>query len=75
MAECPHGFAKPTQCLECMEDGPVVAPPKWAKVDAPFPAMYANDCTCFDRIIVGQRIQRWDLGGERTVYRHVGCSP
>lgn len=72
---CPHGFEKPTQCIDCMEDGPVVEPPTWKRIGAVFSATFAGECPCAKPIELGDWIRRWDLGTERTVYTHQGCRP
>lgn len=75
MSGCPHGFAKPSQCVDCMMDGPVAPPEVWNRVGDLFTAQFPGECPCGDEIEEGQQIQRWDLGAGRTVYTHEGCSP
>jgi hypothetical protein len=76
---CPHGFAKPAMCVDCMVDGPVTEPVRWRKEGAPFAARHAAVCAdgdCGGQLHVGERVQRWDLGDQRTVYTHEeGCRP
>lgn len=75
MTACPHGYPKRSNCLTCMEDGPVADPPRWRPVGERFRAQYASWCRCGEQIVQGDRVQRWDLGDEQTVYTHEGCAP
>lgn len=73
---CPHGYASPKSCIDCMEDGPVELPKAWQRVGDPFTAHYfGRDCPCGRLVEEGQTIQRWDLGDEATVYTHARCRP
>lgn len=74
---CPHGMPKPSTCLDCMEEGPIAEPARWATVGEPFTARYDGDCpSCGRPIVAGiTQVQRWDLGEERTVYCCAGCRP
>lgn len=74
---CPHGMPNAATCLDCMEDGPVVAPEVWTKVGTPFTATFAGLCIGCDGTSIepGQQIQRWDRGADRTAYLHARCTP
>ena len=73
---CPHNMPSPASCWECMEDGAVVEPARWQRVGDPFRARYDAECGCGQPIVAGaSRVQRWDLGDARTVYRHDDCGP
>lgn len=73
---CPHGMPSPASCTDCMDEGPVTRPRRWAKVAGPFPAQYDARCPCGNAIEVGERIQRWDHGRDGpTSYTHEGCRP
>ena len=77
MLECTHGMPSPKSCVDCMEEGPVSAPVTWSKVGAPFPARFASTCPRCDAttINVGDLVQRWDRGDDRTIYLHERCRP
>lgn len=81
MTECTHGFAKPSQCYTCMEEGPVEPTGQaWWRQGLPFLAQYTGNCVgCAFPFEVGDRIQRWDFGTNvrtsRTEYTHAGCTP
>lgn len=75
--ECTHGMPSPKSCIDCMEEGPVAPPATWAKVGRPFPARFTSTCIGCDRttIAVGDLLQRWDKGTDRTEYLHADCRP
>lgn len=68
---CSHGMPSPASCIECMEDGPVMAPERAAEeVEARFPARFDGHCNaCNLPISVGQRIAKLSSGR----YVHEGC--
>lgn len=70
---CPHGFAKVTQCVDCMYDDAPLPPAPRPEPEAPsrpFPARQEGDCPgCGFPIHVGQAIVRMPGGG----YVHEGC--
>ena len=76
---CPHGMPSPASCVDCMDEGPVATPTRWQKVGGPFAARYPGECAACGRLFLysevmqNERIQRWDLGDERTVYTHADC--
>jgi hypothetical protein len=72
---CPHGMPKPSTCVDCMDEGPVVPPVRWQPVGQPFMSLYGGVCpTCGDSIEAGvDFIERWDFGDDRTVYTHDRC--
>lgn len=73
--KCAHGFAKASQCVDCMLDGPV-DDNRWRKIGSPFTSKYPGKCgACGDAIESGVLTQRWDLGdpARQTSYTHVGC--
>jgi hypothetical protein len=72
---CPHGFPKPENCFECMEEGNL-EPPKWQKVGYPFYGKFENDCKACSENLFGRLIQRYDLSnGSQTLYVHEECKP
>lgn len=70
---CPHGFPKPENCFECMEEGnlPVAS---WQKVGYPFYGKFENDCKDCKTSMLGRLIQRYDKA-DQTVYVHESCKP
>lgn len=42
--DCPHGFPKASNCILCMEDGPVYEPSKPARTEAFVLARYTGRC-------------------------------
>lgn len=78
-AACPHGFPKPANCVECMEDGPVMAPemPQCEQVVAASFCRYEHtECRlpygCGLPIEMGDRIVLLDPSG---AWVHEGCAP
>lgn len=73
---CPHGMPSPRSCFDCMEEGPVAPVERWWQQGLPFIAAYPGTCVgCGDPFEVGDRIQRWDYGSQRTNYTHAACRP
>lgn len=76
LLDCPHGFAKRTQCFDCMEDGAIETPDPWVSVGSRFAAQFDSHCQGCDRtILAGQLICRWDRGADVSTYVHERCCP
>lgn len=79
---CPHGMGKPTSCVECMLDGPVVAPPRpvtWTATDYTRTAIYSATCRgCDDPVVADvDRIRLWTASDTdiASLWLHDGCTP
>lgn len=73
MDACPHGFPKPANCVECMEDGnlpPAPQPEPRRTTSHPFTAGFPGHCTgCNLAIHERQLIVRMS----DDTYRHADC--
>lgn len=81
MITCPHGYARPTQCTDCMLDGPVVEPPKpvtWTETEYVRTANYPARCSgtgCGEPVVASvDRIRLWTSSDDETVWLHDGCT-
>lgn len=77
-APCPHGFAKPASCFECMEDGNIDPParPAPATREGPdIPARYDGHCNgCNLGVHIGQPICRTTHGTYEHAHHHPEAS-
>lgn len=80
MADCTHGMAKPSMCVECMEDGIFDGPEPWQRGSNPFRIKYTNTCgTCSELMNAGVDLCVFWERGEGTkkeqVLTHEDCRP
>lgn len=80
MASCVHGFPKPSNCLDCMEDGVQDDKEEWVKDGTPFAAKYPGTCVvCKHEIKPGEDALLAWVKGERAkkqiIYSHFNCNP
>lgn len=82
MSKCLHGFEKPSQCLDCMEEGVFDDPVKWERVGTGFLAKFDQACAAGSACVKDgtvhafrESVQRWDKPG-KTAYTHLMlCEP
>lgn len=74
--DCPHGFPKPENCVDCMNEGNLPIPPAPSRrtVEAVFRATYEGHCQgCNFPIRVGELIAR--LSDDSYVHDRMDCRP